>query len=104
MSNKCDFDKAWIGKCGEPVTDHGKCVTHAPIKCASCGSSATHECAETGMFVCGELLCDDCEHTITASGTNGGIGFNAEPPPAGMKSHCRKSEQVYKPWYMEAQV
>jgi hypothetical protein len=28
-----------------------------------------------------------------------GIGFNAQPPPSGMKTHCRKSEQKFTPWY-----
>jgi hypothetical protein len=45
-------------------------------------------------------LCDNCEHTIYEDGTNGGIGFNAQRPPEGMKTHCEKKHQIYAPWYM----
>jgi hypothetical protein len=90
----CQFSRAWIGKCkkdGEPF-----CEDHNGLKCSSCGEPATGECAETlGPLVCGVPLCPDCEHTITADGTNGGL--------ANMK-HCKKTEQVHKPWYMQSEV
>lgn len=94
---QCGFDEAWIGKCeneGSP-----RCAKHTGHICASCGAVATQTCPQTGQFVCGEYLCADCEHTVFPSGTNGGVGFNQSPLPPGMKRHCRKSEQQYKPWY-----
>lgn len=58
--------------------------------CASCGLAATRKC-----FCCAPL-CDDCEHVIHEDGT-----CNLRRlPPQGMKSHCRKTEQRYQPWYM----
>lgn len=93
----CIFQEAWIGQCkrdGDPL-----CATHSDGICVSCGSTATRNCEETGQFVCGELLCGDCEHTIFPEGHNGGIGFNAAKLPEGMKRHCRKTEQRYKPWW-----
>lgn len=96
----CGFDKAWIGKCKTLVhKEGGKCEEHKYIKCCSCGAQATRKCDETGQFVCGAQLCDDCDHTIFEDGTNGGIGFNAQPPPDGIKVHCKKTEQKFKPWY-----
>ena len=95
MAEICGFDKAWIGPCKNPVP----CAEHSDKKCVSCGATAIGECPETGQFVCGELLCGDCEHTIFPSGTNGGIGFNAEDLPDDMKRHCKKTEQRYQPWY-----
>jgi len=99
---ECKFEKAWIGKCASEVIEGSDfCKDHDGMKCCSCGQSATHDCYETGQFVCGAPLCDDCEHTTSEDGTNGGIGFNAQPSPKGMKTHCRKSEQKYDPWYMQ---
>lgn len=93
----CKWDRAWSGKCELPATINGCCADHQKL-CGSCGSPATHDCDETGQFVCGASLCDDCEHTIYEDGTNGGVGFNARRPPAGMQYHCRKAEQRYKSW------
>lgn len=93
----CKFSEAWIGKCkneGEPY-----CEKHANEKCISCGKQATGSCDSTGQFVCGAPLCDNCEHTIFENGTNGGIGFNQQPLPEGMESHCPKISQKFKPWY-----
>jgi hypothetical protein len=98
----CKFNIAWVGKCkkdGDPF-----CDKHASMKCAVCRNQATRECPETGQFVCGEILCDDCEHTIFPEGHNGGVGFNAMPLPEGMKHHCRKAEQKYQPWYMREEM
>ena len=93
----CKFDKAWIGKCKEqPMDDF--CNTHKGIKCCSCGEQATGECNETNTLVCGAPLCDDCEHTINSNGCNGG-----GERPKGLKGHCKKSDQVYKPWYMRGE-
>jgi len=97
----CKYNLAWIGDCKEPEVENGMCEKHKDLKCCSCGKPATHECAETGQFVCGAELCDDCEHTRCADGTNGGIGFfRTSELPKGFKEHCKKSEQVYKPWYV----
>ena len=97
----CGFSKSWIGSCKTHVFKQGdKCNEHLGIKCTSCGEQATKECSETGQFVCGAPLCDNCEHTISENGTNGGVGFNAQLPPDGMKSHCKKIDQRYLPWYM----
>ena len=96
----CGFSRAWIGPCKTHINKEGnKCHEHSEIKCSSCGEQATRECYETGQFVCGAPLCDDCEHTRTENGTNVGIGFDAQLPTEGMKSHCKKTEQRYLPWY-----
>ena len=96
MSDKqCQFIKAWIGQCKNTMP----CEEHASLECSSCGAPATSECAETGQFVCGEPLCDDCEHVTFPDGTNGGIGFNAQNLPGGIKRHCKKTDQVNAPWY-----
>jgi hypothetical protein len=94
-TNKCGFNEAWIGVCNEP----NPCKKHSDLKCVSCGNKATRTCDETGQFVCGAPLCDDCEHTIAEDGTNGGIGFYKTSNFAGLKEHCRKTEQVNKPWF-----
>lgn len=92
---ECKFDKAWIGKC-KTETDGGEyCDEHKEIKCCSCGEKATHECSETMGLVCGAPLCNNCEHTICENGCNSGA-----PRPDGLGGHCKKDEQVYKPWYM----
>lgn len=95
MSDQCGFNQAWVGKCNKP----NPCPDHANLICCSCGAKATRSCDETGQFVCGAPLCNDCEHTLHEDGFNGGIGFNMNSPPTGMKSHCKKTEQRYKPWY-----
>lgn len=96
----CGFQKAWVGRCGKPVHENGMCEEHSKIKCVSCGAQATHECSETGQFVCGAPLCDDCEHTNATDGTNGNIGFfRTAPLPQGMKEHCKKCDQKEFPWY-----
>lgn len=98
---ECGFNEAWIGACNVNVAIEGtRCEKHTQ-SCASCGAPATRSCSETGQFVCGAPLCDDCDHTTFENGTNGGIGFNAQHPPAGMKAHCKKTEQKFKPWYMQ---
>jgi hypothetical protein len=58
---KCRWDEAWIGTCGKGCDESGFCEDHKKT-CCSCGSAATHSCAETGQFVCGFPLCDECEH------------------------------------------
>ena len=87
----CSFDRAWIGKCKKPA-EKDLCEEHKGIKCCSCGKRATRECPETMQLVCGAPLCDDCEHTIRHN------GYNSGDLPKGYKSHCKKSEQVYKSW------
>ena len=91
----CGFGMAWVGACQEPVAKEGdRCSEHKDLVCCSCGKPATHACSETMTFVCGAPLCDDCEHTIYPNGCNSGCAL-----PEGMKSHCKKTEQIYKPWY-----
>lgn len=85
--SKCQFDLAWRGPCNKPVAER-MCEEHARLKCSSCGAQATRECEETMQFVCGSLLCDDCEHEIAEDGTNGRSN-----------KHCKKTEQKHLPWY-----
>lgn len=96
----CGFEEAWIGNCKNECP----CEKHAALKCVSCGEKATRSCDQTGQFCCGAPLCDDCEHTIAEDGTNGNIGFfRTAKLPDGFREHCKKSEQVYQPWYMRAE-
>ncbi len=96
----CGFIKAWVGKCKTQVhRDGDKCEEHQ-IKCCSCGAPSTHQCDQTGQFVCGSPLCDDCTHNMHPQGHNGGVGFNQLPLPEGMKTHGKKAEQLYAPWYV----
>lgn len=93
---QCAFEIAWVGQCtNNAINNSNMCKKHAELKCVSCGNPATHECPETMGLVCGELLCDDCEHTICSNGCNSGA-----PRPDGFKAHCKKDQQLYKPWYM----
>ena len=93
---ECKFNIAWIGKCEQTADDSGYCEEHKKEKCCSCGSQATHTCYETAGFVCGVPLCNDCEHTLCDNGCNSQGNL-----PEGLGTHCKKTEQVYKPWYME---
>lgn len=97
MANKCKFNEGWAGICNKDIPENEKfCKEHKNIKCSSCGKEATRLCSETMQFVCGAPLCDDCEHTIRDNGYNSGGEL-----PKGLKGHCKKSEQVYKPWFMK---
>lgn len=58
----CRFVVAWVGPCGEPITDRGMCKKHAPLKCAGCGEPATQECPSASSLVCGAPICDQCRH------------------------------------------
>lgn len=93
----CRFIRAWSGACINPGNSY--CKTHMDMKCSSCGIQATHECEETGQFVCGAPLCDNCEHVTFPDGTNGGVGFNQRPLGELPKRHIKKTEQIHKPWY-----
>ena len=54
MTDKCQFDIAWQGKCGKPTIEGSKyCKEHDGLKCKNCGNQATHECSETFGLVCG---------------------------------------------------
>lgn len=99
----CKWTAAWIGRC-RVAADQGSdyCAKHTQ-KCSSCGETATHDCEETGQFVCGFPICDSCEHAIFPDGTNGGVGFNAQAISQEVKRHVKKSEQKYKPWYARAE-
>lgn len=85
----CNYNLAWRGDCPKEAVKEGKCAEHADVKCTVCGSPATHQCAETAGLVCGAPLCNDCEHLLTPEGVNTQFG------------HCRKTEQKYKPWYIQ---
>lgn len=94
----CNFEEAWIGTCKV----EGPCEKHDSLKCVSCGNKATHSCDATGQFCCGAPLCGECEHTLTSDGTTwtGNTSFyEKDPLPQNLKGHCKKSEQVYSPWY-----
>ena len=99
----CGFGLAWVGNCKQPATaENGRCQTHTKEVCSSCGAPATHECEETGQLVCGFPLCDNCVHAIAPDGTNGGVGFYSSIPDdmqKTWKTHVKKTEQSYKPWY-----
>ena len=97
---QCRYDKGWAGKCKNIVYESGFCEKHKKRKCVVCGEQATHDCNETGQFVCGAPLCDDCTHNIHPEGHNGGVGFNAHKWPEEMKQHCKRSEQKFAPWYV----
>ena len=98
---KCKWVEAWVGVCNKDCDESGFCQEHKK-KCSSCGETATHSCDATGQFVCGEALCDNCEHTIHTDSTNGGIGFfQSAPLPKGLRNHCKKTKQKCKPWYEE---
>ena len=56
----CKFNMAWHGRCGKRGFPY--CPKHASMKCRKCGAPATHDCAETFQFVCGEPLCDKHNH------------------------------------------
>lgn len=101
MMETCKFDIAWVGRCNkQPVALGEMCEKHSGKKCTSCGAQATQECAETGQFVCGALLCDDCEHATFPDGYNGGVGFNEQKLPDGVSNrHVKKAEQKYAPWW-----
>lgn len=94
----CNFNEAWIGKC----ENESPCEKHANQTCASCGAQATHDCEQTGQFVCGSPLCDECEHAIAPDGTNAGIGFFSTIPDEMIKtwkSHIKKTDQKYDVWW-----
>ena len=97
---KCGFNVAWVGKC----KSEKPCSVHKDLICSSCGNPATHECGETGQFVCGSNHCDDCEHAIAPDGTNGGVGFFSTIPQEmkkTWKSHVKKTEQKFKPYWLQ---
>lgn len=96
LAPKCEFSKAWIGKCKNPRP----CAEHAALKCCSCGAPATRECSETITLVCCALLCDECEHTIWPGGCNSPASVG-EKLPEGMKGHVKKGEQRFDPWWVQ---
>lgn len=86
----CTFQRAWQGTCGKPTADGYRCDEHKDLLCASCGAPATSTCDETqGPCVCGNPLCENCEHALAPDGTNRG------------SDHIRKGTQRYKPWYVQ---
>lgn len=57
----CNYDLAWVGKCGKETTD-GYCEEHKVIKCCKCGKQAVKQCEHASQLVCGAPLCGDCKH------------------------------------------
>lgn len=94
--NLCNFERAWRGRC----TNQIPCKEHTNLNCCSCGSPATHDCPETFSLVCGAPLCGDCEHVIFPDGTSGGY---CRLPKELKAEHVRKTDQIYKPWYMRTE-
>jgi hypothetical protein len=90
MADRCTFDKAWIGPCGEPVTDRGMCAKHAPLLCVSCGAPATLSCDFDGQFVCGSPLCSGCEHMPPPPDACFGVG----------SGHANKVWRLMRAWAM----
>lgn len=73
----CNFNKAWIGICkNENVNGKEYCTEHLEIKCSICGEQATHDCDETGQFVCGTPLCDSQECILKHYYINHGYAFH----------------------------
>lgn len=58
----CEFKDPFKGECTREADDDGYCEEHGAMKCVSCGGQATRLCPFAATFVCGEPLCDDCEH------------------------------------------
>ena len=91
---QCEWNIAWMGRCKEPAENGSRFCKKHQQKCCSCGEPATHECEETGQFVCGAPLCNECTHLIFPDGSNGGVGFNAQLLPEGYtKNHIKKVDQ-----------
>lgn len=84
MSETCNFDIAWVGRCKEPA---GQCEKHADLKCAGCGLPAVKSCDHTGGFVCGAPLCAGCMHSPPAADSSNlfGMGGGHEPTKIAMK-------------------
>lgn len=100
MTEQCDFDEAWIGRC----KNNKPCEKHDKLVCVSCGEKATRSCESTNGLVCGAPLCDACEHTLGSKGVTIGLSFSEDKynkAPAHLQLHCRKDQQVYKPWYIQ---
>ena len=101
MTEQCDFDEAWIGRC----KNNKPCEKHDKLVCVSCGEKATRSCESTAAgLVCGAPLCDACEHTLGSKGVTIGLSFSEDKynkAPAHLQLHCRKDQQVYKPWYIQ---
>lgn len=93
----CKFNKAWEGKCKEiSIPDSEYCKDHTGLFCVSCGSTATRTCDATMGLVCGDLLCDSCEHKLDATGCN---SFSI-----GTAGHCKKGEQEHYAWYAKDEM
>ena len=89
----CKFGNAWVGQCKEIAIDSTDfCEEHLGVLCCVCGKQATHACAETGGFVCGAPLCDNCEHKLDKERTSGIMCGSG---------HCKKGEQEYNSWIMQ---
>lgn len=58
---KCNFNLAWIGKCGKPVHKNGVCEEHSETKCRVCKRQATRQCSIASSLVCGMPLCSQCK-------------------------------------------
>jgi len=85
----CPYVPAYSNRCNRLKGESGFCSQHTGIKCCVCGKQATNECNETGQFVCGARLCDDCEG-YREKGPSGAWGLlnhdHREKPPEKRRS------------------
>lgn len=90
----CPFDKAWIGPCGQPVTERSMCAEHAPLVCKSCGAPATQSCEfDGGQFVCGAPLCADCEHLPPPPDAYFGVGSGHAKKDVAQRAWAERAKQ-----------
>ncbi|HEX9996698.1 MAG TPA: hypothetical protein VGB45_06115 [Abditibacterium sp.] len=73
--------------CTQPATG-AHCTHHASMRCVSCHSLATHNCQHLKSNICGQALCDECQHVELPNGANGQF-YN----------HARKGEEPVMPHY-----
>lgn len=65
MRGGCRYVIAYVGECVNKSADGTDyCSKHLGKKCVVCGEQATHECHETCGLVCGDPLCNNCEHEV----------------------------------------
>lgn len=89
----CGFDQGWDGKC-KTTTDGTLCDRHRDLKCSGCGAAATKLCSHTGIqVVCGEPLCNNCDHGPPPEGSKNWFGM------AGGHAPLRESYRLWAAYY-----
>ena len=101
MSSGCQFDIAWVGKCGKPTTSasSSRCVQHRDVMCSRCGDLAELSCEVTlGAFVCGIDLCKTCYpiHKKTECGRYDTYVKKPQPDKDSSKDTTQESNKVKK--------